>query len=398
MKRLLIVAMVLALAGVAHAFGGNSGAPNINNLPGTPLTAANGGTGAMTAAPMWARNFGDGSDGAGPASGALNNGFYNYTTWDCTGAITHSANRALIIRATTSVIIDTGCSITSTPANSALLCDYGGAGGSGGSGAANSSASKICIPYNPTAGVANSIYAISAAAAASSAGAGNDGGVISADNLRGLLFAGPNNIMEGGGAGTQGGSTGGAAGNGNQPIVIISPTITVASGAIIDSGGAPGVQAAANSTGAGGGGGAGPIWLFSETFTDNGGTYKYGGGPGGACQQPSIQAIGGGCDTTGCGKDAVFTITALSGGGLSAGSITVTNAGTGYKTAPGCKINAGTSGLTGSPACHFAAPVAGALAAPVIDTAGSGGVLTTFTTCFVGGYGANAWMWQQLIQ
>lgn len=357
----------------------------------SPLIPSLGGVGTMTGGPMWARYFGTGAEGGGPASGAIAIGMHNYSSWTCTGAITATANGAIFVRSQGTVALNTGCTITSSNNNSTTVIDMGGAGGSGGSGAANSSASTAALFYSAN-------YTVSAAAAASSASAGNAGGVISATatvpNIRSL---GPTVKPVGGGPGTRGGSTGGVAGNGGTFILIIAPTITVANGVVIDSTGGPGAQATGNSTGGGGGGGGGMIWLISEVFTDAGGIYKYGGGPGGAITQPSIQALGDGCNTSGCGTGAFFTVTGLTTGGLDAAKITIANGGSGYNVAPTCKVNAGTSGLIGSPACHFTIS-GGAIASVVIDTPGSGGALTTYTTAFVGGYGANGVYWQSLMQ
>lgn len=367
----------------------------------SPLAPAAGGVGAMTGAPMWARWFGNGSDGAGPASGAWGAGNYEkqFTSWTCTGAITVSAMTSVIVRSQGAVALNTGCSITTNGSSAVTWSDLGGAGGSGGSGAANSAATIATSgsTSNLAGGSVNASRALSALAAASSGGAGNNGGAISADLWDHAFTIGYPFRPFGGGMGSAGGSTGGAPGNGGGDIIIIAPSITIASGVVLDASGAPGVAPAANSTGAGGGGGGGVIWLLSETFTDNGGIYKYGGGPGGAITQPSIQAVGGGCDTTGCGTGAVLTVTGLTTGGLDATKITITNGGSGYKVAPTCLVNAGGSGLTGSPACHFTIS-GGAIASVVIDTAGSGGTLTTYTTTYIGGYGANGNYTQVLMQ
>lgn len=366
-------------------------APSSSNFQGI-LAPANGGVGAMTGAPMWARYFGTGVDGAGPASGAIT-GTHQYTSWTCTGAVTLAANTPVVLYSQGAVALNTGCSIT-TNGNAIVNSfsgDLGGTGGSGGSGAANSTFSGASKFFLSTAN------AIASGAPASSAGAGNAGQGLSAAFQELLFVGGPFPEAFGAGAGTAGGSTGGAGGNGGGIIAIIAPSITIASGVILDASGKPGVAPTANSTGAGGGGGGGVIMLLSETFTDNGGIYRYGGGPGGAITQPSIQAVGGGCDTTGCGTGAVLTVTALSSGGLSAAGVTITSGGSGYKVAPVCQVNAGGSSLVGSPACHFTIS-GGAINGVVIDTAGSGGTLTTFTTTFIGGYGGNGWYQQQLIQ
>ena len=377
--------------------GGNA---TLNSLTlATPLPPNSGGVGAMTNAPMWARNYGDGSSSTGPASGAIAS-WVNYTTWHCTGAITLGAGVSAVVHATGAVNLDTGCTISETTGNG-VQGDVGGGGGSGGKGTADSAAALASNMYasNPLADT----VAMAAAGGASSGGAGNDGGVVSASNLLSLLELGPMiyTFNRGGAFGGAGGSSGGAAGRGGAFFAIIAPSLTIASGVPFNMNGLPGVQSAANTQGGGGGGGGGVILFVTPAggFTDNGGVYNYNGGAPGMCQQPSIQVGAGGCDTTGCGKDAVITIAALSSGGISAGAnMTLTSAGTGYKNAPPCIVNAGTSGLNTSPACHFAAPIAGALALPIVDAAGANGTLTNYTTCFIGGFGGNGWYKQLTIQ
>lgn len=360
------------------------------------VTPGAGGVGAMTGAPMWARFFGNGAESAGPANGTLTCGEHWYTSWTVTGAIVASSGCSIIVRSQGTVALNTGASLATTGTNG-NLGNLGGAGGSGGAGAANSSASSATTWFNPANAAVGGAQILSAAAGASAGGAGNNGGVISSVLAQMAFSLGYPFRCVGGGIGTAGGSTGGAAGSGGGCIVIIAPTITIASGVTLDASGGPGVAPVANSTGAGGGGGGGVIWLASESFTDSGAIYKYGGGPGGAVTQPSIQATGGGCDTTGCGTGAVLTVTGVTTGGLDAAKITITNGGSGYLTAPTCRVNAGGSGLTGSPACHFTI-AAGAINAVVIDTAGSGATFTGFTTAFIGGYGANGFYQQVLLQ
>lgn len=346
-------------------------------------------------APAWARQVGDGSDGAGPASGAVS-GVKYYGIWHCTGAITYSGG-PLIVFATGAVNLDAGCSITQTSGNTGGG-DIGGAGGSGGSAAADSSASKATAPYNVTQAAPNA-YVVSAAAAASSGGAGNAGGAITANTIREIIAAGPFMTAgpRGGGVGTPGGSNGGSAGSGGYPVIIISgASITLASGVAINTSGFQGGDAAGNSTGGGGGGGAGPIILSAPTITDNGAIYKYGGGPGGNCTAPSIGATGGGCNSSTCGTGAVLTVTGLTSGGLDASKTTIADGGRGYQAAPDCIINGGSSGLTGA-ACHFTLS-GNSIASVVIDAPGNGGAFSNFSTCYVGGYGANGWMKELTVQ
>lgn len=375
------IALGLAFAATVYAqhFGGG---------PTTrPLAAAYGNT------PMSLRYFGDASDGAGPASGAITNTVNMYSAWTCTGAVTFA--QGTIIMSQGPIALNSGCSVMRTTGNTGVG-DFGGAGGSGGSGAGNSSAGGAVTYLGTT---------YDAGGLASSSGAGNTPTALSAAQIRGEWLLSPHwndvltGLFTGGAAGSAGGSSGGAKGNGGFALIIIAPSITIASGVTLDTSGFPGTQAAAISTGAGGGGGGAPIELAATNITDSGGIYKYGGGPGGACHQPSIQATGGGCDSgaNGCGTGALFTVTGLTTGGLDASKVTISAAGSGYQTAPTCTVNAGTSSITGTPACHFTL-TSHAIGSVVIDTPGSGGTLTTYTTCFAGGYGANGYMKEFTIQ
>ena len=351
----------------------------------------------MTSVPAWARYYGNGSDGTGPASGAITSGEKDYTSWTCTGAITTGNGIGLVVRSQGTVAFNTGCTITPGTDNNPSG-DIGGAGGSGGAGAANSVASLATTGSAvATLGTIQSAHFYSTGGGASTGGAGNAATAASAGIADFAFSMGPPFRPAGGGLGTAGGSSGGAFGNGGGAIVIIAPTITIASGVPFDTHGINGTASAANSTGAGGGGGGGDIWFLSQSFTDSGGVYKYGGGPGGAVTTPAVYAAGDGCNTSGCGTGAQLTVTGLTTGGLDATKITITAAGSGYNVAPSCVVAAGASGLTGSPACHFTVS-GGAIASIVIDTAGSGGTLTTFTTSFIGGFGANGEYRQVLIQ
>jgi hypothetical protein len=378
----------------AAASGTNSDITSLMGLT-TPLAPVYGGVGTSTGAPFWARYYGDGRDGAGPASGTV--GTAMYTTWHCTGAIVSGSNLGLYVRATGAVMLDTGCSI-STGDVTTSIGNFGAAGGSGGSGAANSSAAandfwgNLSNQANLSSGLVFSV-----GGAASSAGSGNAGSALTANpnRVEMMEMLGPPFDMTGGSPGSAGGSSGGAAGNGRASAIIIAPSITLASGVIIDVSGRHGTDPGATSKGAGGGGGAGVFWPITPSFTNNGAIYKYGGGAPGELTEPAIYVTGGGCDsgTNGCGTGARAVITGLTSGGLDASKITITG-GSGYQAAPDCAIVAGASGLTGSPACHFTIS-AGAVASIVIDTAGTGGTLTTYATSqYIGGWGGNGLVWQ----
>lgn len=385
--------------GIVLSTNGSGGTYQYNVQPPNQMN------GPISNTPQWLRWVGNGEDGAGPASGAWGAATFekHFTSWTCTGNITSSNNTSIIVRSQGAVALNTGCTIN-VASKSSAKGDMGGAGGSGGSGAANSAASQASAWWNPTGGTPSASTVVSALAAASAAGAGNAGGVISATNIEMLTSIGMAYAPLGGSPGTGGGSSGGAAGNGGGCVIIVAPTITIASGVTINVAGGPGVAPTANSTGAGGGGGGGCIVLAAQSITDSGGIYNYAGGPAGAITQPSIQVGGSagnssGCDTgtNGCGTGALLTVTGVTTGGLDASKVSIANAGSGYQSAPSCNVNAGGSGLTGSPACHFTLS-GGTIASIVIDTAGSGATLTTFTTAFVGGYGANGWMREYTIK
>jgi hypothetical protein len=92
-------------------------------------------------------------------------------------------------------------------------------------------------------------------------------------------------IMGGAGGGAGGGDTGGTAsgvgGNGGASIVLVAPTIVLASTATLNTSGANGGSPGGGAVGGGGGGSAGNIYIICRSFTDNGATITQSAGTGG---------------------------------------------------------------------------------------------------------------------
>ena len=372
------------------SLSGNNAFTGTNTFLSNPIAPLSGGVGAMTSAPFWMRYFGDGREGAVDCNGSITNGEHWVTTFNisngntCTPSAVPSGKAAFIIRATGTCTI-AGKLITRTNSTLANATDVGSAAGGGGGGTAVGAAGN-----NP--GEAN-LITFTAGGTAGSASGGN-GGNASANSAQSTQYMSSKPPFGpcGGAAGGAGGSTGAAGGAGTDCAIIICPTIDFPSTGIIDTRGNNGVDEITINKGAGGGGGSGAALLSAETYTSTAGKILVGSVQGGSCTSPSITLLSN--DNTGFGAYAV--ITGLTTGGLDATKITITG-GSGYTIAPTVQINAGASGLTGSPAAHTTLS-GGAVASIVIDAAGSGGTLTTATTCGLGGYGAPAWSEEFLIQ
>jgi hypothetical protein len=234
-------------------------------------------------APAWMNYYGDGSDGAlsyTTGTNVLNNAIYNATTFSCTNATLQSGTDIpLIIRATTSITIGTGCVIKLNSLND-IKGTFGGAGGAGGGGTLASTAAAGSFGYNNGA-----IAAITAGgvASAASGGTGGTGGTPSTTIKRASVSDGPIFPESGsvcGAGGSAGGSTGGTYGLGGGCIFLIAPTVTLASGAQLNVFGGYGTPAAASSTGSGGGGGGGVVIIRSPNLTDSGAIFNVAPGPG----------------------------------------------------------------------------------------------------------------------
>lgn len=386
-----------ALANQASISGNNS-FTGTNTFITHPITPTSGGAGLMTSAPMWARFYGDGNEGAHTTGSETLSGEHWYTTFNCTGTVSAGNRNPLIIRATTSITLGAACALNFNAVSTTF--GFLGGGGGGGGGGAGSGVIGIGTNFLGT----NTATAIGNWPAGGALGtAGNPGGagsspvsqqsqinaiaqpVLSSDFIAMARVAGG----AGGAAGGVGGSSGGAIGNAGSAVELYAPLITNTAGAIVDVSGNNGTAAAANSTGGGGGGGGGHAGEYAQTFAGPAfSTIVFvGGGQGGQCTTPALYLKNGAGDQTGTGASLV--ITGLTTGGLDAAKITVTG-GSGYTIAPTVSVVAGTSGITGSPAAHVTIS-AGAVNAVVIDTAGSGGTPVTYTSCGVGGYGGDGW-------
>ena len=116
-----------------------------------------------------------------------------------------------------------------------------------------------------------------------------------------------------GGSGGSGGGTGanpgrggagGRGGNGGGSIVLIAPTVTLESTAVITTNGTNGSNGGtgnrdAGGGGGGGGGGAGNVWVLCGAFTDNGATFNQRGGSRGSGGSGAHTGHGGGNGTPG---------------------------------------------------------------------------------------------------
>ena len=165
--------------------------------------------------------------------------------------------------------------------------------------------------------------------------------------------------------------------------------------------------AAANTQGGGSGGGGGVAILSAETYTNDLGTIRAGGGGVGQITAPYISltnndpgvvaanTIAYSTGSTDIGVGGSIAVTGLTTGGMDAAKVTITG-GAHYVNAPGCTVVANGSGITGA-TCHVTVS-GGAINAIVFDTAGSGGTFSSFTTAGTGGYGGDGFAAVMLIQ
>lgn len=249
-----------------------------------------------SSAPGWLTYYGDGSDGASTVSTNTNlSGIKYYTTFALTsGAVltANTSNAPLIIRATTSITICATCSIVAT-GNSTGFGDSGGTGGGGGGGGAAGTAGDTVRSIN---GGSYQSFLAGGTAGAVTGGTGGNGNATGVGPQRSIIDAGivtmETNIV-GGAIGGAGGSSGGAGGNGGGVIILIAPSITLASGAALTSNGANGTAGGSN-TGGGGGGGGGVILVRSPGLTDSGAVFSTAAGSGGAAGTGTSGAGGNG--------------------------------------------------------------------------------------------------------
>jgi len=273
-------------------------------------------------------NFGDGSDGALIyTTNALSPGIYNATTITFnSGDVTLTGNGPLILRATTSITINDGAAI-----------NLDGMGGKGGDGSGTYSSEGMGIDTYPTYNLSDSVrqkidppiivggggggggasyyefydgYVGGTAWGATAGGAGvfadrftaagygKDGTAQSSANINDLLSIGYMPSLGGAGGGCGGGV--GYAGNNNDGgdggglLIMIAPSITMASGASISADGVNGGNSAVSGYGGSGGGGGGVILIIGIDIADSGITTSVAGGTGGTGYAGYIQGGDGG--------------------------------------------------------------------------------------------------------
>lgn len=267
------------------------------NVAGVETESLSAGFGS---APGWLQYFGNGADGALSYSSGTNNlntSPYYPTTFTCSGTTTiqvNGGNLALIIRASQSITIGAGCTI-SVNGTGAGHGDMGGSGASGGGGTAASAVGNSTEGWAASTGGAGTVLA-GGAASATLGGAGNNGNSSTSQTERGWLDSGsipPEYKSSCGAGGSAGGSSGGAAGASGGCIILIAPVINLASGATFTANGTAGGAAPGNATGGGGGGGGGTIIIRSPALTDSGATFSVAGGAGGGCSSFTTCGAGG---------------------------------------------------------------------------------------------------------
>jgi hypothetical protein len=261
-----------------------------------PLAPNLGGVGAMTSAPFYLRNFGNGSDGAlNVTSGTTNvSGEKWYSSVSISsGAILAdtSAGSPLIIRSTGTCTIAGTISVSpntgSGGGNSLSTTTIGGgSGGGGGGGAAGgTTGSGVNVLGGGTAG-------------ASSGGGGGNGSTTAAASFRpllstGLIWPAFTSNQYGGAGGGAGGSSGPNGGKGAGILILVCPTINFTG--TVDASGVAGATSTGNNVGASGGGGGGFVVMSAQTYSANSGTINVAGGSGGGCSSFT------GCGTGGNG-------------------------------------------------------------------------------------------------
>lgn len=269
-----------------------------NQTVGGTLTVIGGctGCGGGTSPPGWLAYFGGGTAGAVTITTTQNLAPVKwYTTFTCSGTPTIGAtapNQPVIIRATISITIGAGC-IFSVAGNTSTFGDMGASGAGGGGGTAGG------VAGNATKGISAGSYQAllnGGAAGASTGGTGGNGNSVGGgleDSFIDMGAIEPEQNLVCGSVGGAGGSTGGAAGNGGGCIILIAPTITLASGATFNANGTAGGNSTGNNIGAGGGGGGGVVIIRSPNLTDNGAVFNVSGGAGGSCLAFTGCGVGG---------------------------------------------------------------------------------------------------------
>ncbi|MFA6520406.1 MAG: DUF5000 domain-containing lipoprotein [Candidatus Paceibacterota bacterium] len=281
----------------------NLNADYLDGLDGSAFTSLiNDVIGKTSSLLGFAQFGGDGSDGAGPASGALTSDPKQYTSWTITGAVTvsTSAPAGLFVGVQGTLTLDTGGSISAngkghdpgSPLNTTTgigenclgnvsqTMEGGcitGAGGGGGADSANADGAA-----GGGAGGTGGTGATHAGVSGGAAGTTSVAKKTAARLVKEYLFYNPwasgRGLVAGAGGGT--GRTYGTGGMGGGIIYIEADTVTITPTTAVVT--ANGENAANDSSGngGGGGGGGGLVWIRARTLsgvntttvTANGGT------------------------------------------------------------------------------------------------------------------------------
>lgn len=250
------------------------------------------------------------------------------TTWASNAAFSglHIFNGALVLNAGVTITISAGggALVIISTASIAILGTINGAGsgcpgGKGGYGLpggldpvnpSSSGEAGITGTGQPggggggadlmTGGVGGGVRAAPGGARGQAAGSvgsvGSNGGSASQITGSNLALGFGTYVFYGGGGGGGGGGgahedtnhgPGGDGGDGGADIVLIAPVVTLGLGAHLTTSGTPGIinggvtQDGNTRAGSGGGGGAGNVWVYANTFIDNGAVFAQVGGTGG---------------------------------------------------------------------------------------------------------------------
>ncbi len=338
-----------------------------------------------TTTPAWLQYLGNGADGANTNASGNMRGEYYYTNFTVPYGNTVTMNGSgtvwgLVIHATGTCTIAGTINSTGYNAGSA---GYGG-GSSGGSGGGTSAGTVGGVSFFNT-------YAQLSGGVAGSASGGNGGNGL-AQNVSAIRNFLAVNTSDGGNAigayGRQGANSGGAAGSGGVPVVLICNSIVGTDGThvgVINVSGGAGGPATANSTGAGSGGGGGVAILSSQQSVSTWPTVYTAGGPGGLVTVPEAVATGGSCT---CPPKATLGVTS----GALDGTLTVVQAGAGCGTGAGITWNI--LGGGGTPGTATINPVwsGGALVSGTVTPGTSSGyTAATYTNAGTGGDGGTGW-------
>ncbi|MCX6787975.1 MAG: hypothetical protein NT108_02305 [Candidatus Kaiserbacteria bacterium] len=214
------------------------------------------------------------------------------------GTVVISSNQSLSgIHYYTDFTLNSGVTITVPSGKRRLIIIASGsitingtinARGAGGAGGAGGGAPGYYDPGSPGAPGTDQPGGASGSAGGSVVVHGYDFGTSAQSGSDVLLLADPWTALggAGGGGGGNDGNTGpsGAGGAGGGSIVLMAPTITLASTATLNSSGANGSTSPYVGAGTGGTGGGGNIYIMSHSYTNNGATFTQTGGVAGVKQ------------------------------------------------------------------------------------------------------------------